>query len=413
MKVHVINTGTEILLGHVTNTHLGYLADRLRGCGLRVEKQVTVPDGDAIREALVDSAQVADLIFVTGGLGPTSDDITRDIVAALASTELVHNAEVMARIEERFRRRKLVVTSRIQRQAQVPVGAEILWNENGTAPGLYIHPKPGSGPLAGKHIILLPGPPRELKPMFEQQVAPLLERIHPLPVIMTQRIFRIVGLGESAVEDLVGTELEGTPNLELGYCARMGEVDLRLIGAAETVDQASIFVREKLGIVTDTGETFEQVLVRLLTARGESLVTAESCTGGLLANRITNVPGSSAVFYGGFVTYANEAKVRALGVPEALLAEHGAVSREVAVAMAEGARECAGTTYALATTGIAGPGGGTEGKPVGTIYIALAQAGEYPPQVQHYELPMDRETFKYATSQRAFDLLRKRLVEAE
>lgn len=411
MIVHVINTGTELLLGHVTNTHLNFLGDRLQGHGLRIAKQVAVPDGEAIREALLESAPQADLILVTGGLGPTSDDLTRDIVAELAQAPLEHNEEIQSRIEERFRSRSLQITGRILRQAQVPLGATILWNDWGTAPGLYLHGPEGSGPLAGKHIVLLPGPPRELRPMVDKYFLPLLDIINPLPVVMTQRIFRIVGLGESAVEDKVGAYLEGIPNLELGYCARMGEVDLRLIGAPEVVDAAGIYVNEVLGtsIVTDTGETFEEVLVRLLMARGQTLATAESCTGGLLANRITNVPGSSAIFLQGFVTYANTAKVRSLGVPEELIAKHGAVSEPVAAAMAEGALSASGSTYALATTGIAGPGGGTEEKPVGLVYVALAQNGA-PTLVERYIIPLDRETFKYAVSQRAFDLLRKRVV---
>jgi nicotinamide-nucleotide amidase len=411
MRVHVINTGTELLLGHVTNTHLSFLGDRLQGRGLRIAKQVSVPDGDAIREALLESAPQADLILVTGGLGPTSDDLTRDIVAELAQAPLEYNDEIQARIEERFRTRNLKITDRIRRQAQVPQGATILWNDWGTAPGLYLHGAPGSGPLAGKHVVLLPGPPRELRPMVDTYFMPLLEVIHPLPVTMTQRIFRIVGLGESAVEDKVGAHLEAIADLELGYCARMGEVDLRLIGPQEVVNNAALYVNEVLdtNIVTDTGESFEEVLVRLLTARGETLASAESCTGGLLANRITNVPGSSAIFLQGFVTYANSAKINSLGVPEQLLLDHGAVSEPVAAAMAEGARAASGSTYALATTGIAGPGGGTPEKPVGLVYIALAQPG-FATLVERYVIPLDRETFKYAVTQRAFDLLRKRVV---
>lgn len=411
MRVHVINTGTELLLGHVTNTHLNFLGDRLQGKGLRIAKQVSVPDGEPIREALLESAPQADILLVTGGLGPTSDDLTRDIVADLARIPLEHSEEVMSRIEERFRSRNLKMSDRIRRQAQVPQGATILWNDWGTAPGLYLLPAAGSGPLAGKHVFLLPGPPRELRPMVDAYFMPLLDIINPRPVAMTQRIFRIVGLGESAVEDKVGAYLEAIPGLELGYCARMGEVDLRLIGAADLVENAAVYVNEVLGtsIVTDTGETFEEVLVRLLTARGETLSTAESCTGGLLANRVTNVPGSSNVFLQGFVTYANSAKVRSLGVPEAMLMQHGAVSEPVAAAMAEGARAASGATYALATTGIAGPGGGTPEKPVGLVYVALAQEG-FATLIERYVIPLDRETFKYAVSQRAFDLLRKRIV---
>ncbi len=407
MRVEVINTGTELLLGHVLNTHLRFFAEALFPLGLRIGRQVTVPDGLAIREALIEAAARADVVLVTGGLGPTTDDITRDVVAEWLGLELVHDEEIMRAIAERFARRGLAMSARIHLQAQRPREATVLTNEHGTAPGLYLPPT-----VRSPHLFLLPGPPRELHPMFTDRVLPILEKVLPPRPELAMRTYRTAGMGESAVEELVGEALLAL-GLEVGYCARPGEVDLRVIGPQETLARGEEIVAAQLGaqLVSRDHRSLEKVVVDLLTARGETLATAESCTGGLLAHRVTNVPGASAVFMQGFVTYANEAKTRALGVDAALLRAHGAVSREVAAAMAEGARTAAGVDYALATTGIAGPGGGSDAKPVGTVFIALAtKLG--PTAVEQRRFPSDRETFKDLTAQTALDLLRRRLTAA-
>ena len=405
MHVEVINTGTELLLGHVLNTHLRFLAEALFPLGLRIGRQVTVPDGLVIREALVEAAARAEILLVTGGLGPTTDDITRDVVADWLGLRLVHDEEIMRAITERFARRGLALSARIGLQALRPPEATVLPNEHGTAPGLYLPPTARS-----PHLFLLPGPPRELHPMFTASVLPILQKVLPPRPELAMRNYRTAGLGESAVEELVGAPLLAL-GLEVGYCARPGEVDLRLIGSAEALARAEKIVAAQLGaqLVSRDQSSLEKVIVDRLSARGETLATAESCTGGLLAHRVTNVPGASAVFLEGFVTYANEAKTRALGVDAALLRAHGAVSREVAAAMAEGARTAAGVDHALATTGIAGPGGGSEAKPVGTVFIALAtKLG--PTTVEQHRFPTDRETFKDLTAQTALDLLRRRLA---
>lgn len=404
MHVEVINTGTELLLGHVLNTHLRFLAEALFPLGLRIGRQVTVPDGLVIREALVEAAARAEILLVTGGLGPTTDDITRDVVADWLGLRLVHDEEIMRAITERFARRGLALSARIGLQALRPPEATVLPNEHGTAPGLYLPPTARS-----PHLFLLPGPPRELHPMFTASVLPILQKVLPPRPELAMRNYRTAGLGESAVEELVGAPLLAL-GLEVGYCARPGEVDLRLIGSAEALARAEKIVAAQLGaqLVSRDQSSLEKVIVDRLSARGETLATAESCTGGLLAHRVTNVPGASAVFLEGFVTYANEAKTRALGVDAALLRAHGAVSREVAAAMAEGARTAAGVDHALATTGIAGPGGGSEAKPLGTVFIALAtKLG--PTTVEQHRFPTDRETFKDLTAQTALDLLRRRL----
>jgi nicotinamide-nucleotide amidase len=247
--------------------------------------------------------------------------------------------------------------------------------------------------------------------MFRDSVLPILRGIVPAGKGMDRRMFRIAGMGESLVEEAVGAQLLELPELELGYCARPGEMDLRLLGERDVLDRAERIVREKLGnaIFSSDGSDLEEVVVKLLTQRRQTLAVAESCTGGCLADRITNVPGASAVFLAGYVTYSNEAKQAMLGVDPDLISEHGAVSAEVARAMAEGAREKANADFALATTGIAGPSGGSEEKPVGTVFIALA-APDRPTKIKKRFFPDDRPTFKELTTQTGLEILRRFLL---
>lgn len=407
MIVEVLNTGSELLLGQVLNTHLKFMAEAMFPLGLRVERQVTVPDGVAIREALLETFGRADVVLITGGLGPTTDDITRDVVAEMLGLKLEHDEEIMRAIAARFARREMRMSPRVELQALRPREATVLANEFGTAPGLYLPANCGGKP--SPHFFLLPGPPRELHPMFREKALPILENIAPQSAF-GMRIYRIGGLGESLVEERVGVALLAL-GIELGYCARPGEVDVRTIGAPELLDRAEAIIREELGdhIVSQDERSIEKVVVDLLIERGATVATAESCTGGHLADSLTNVPGASAAFMEGFVTYANEAKVRALGVDVALIAVHGAVSAEVATAMAEGARAKADVDFALATTGIAGPGGGTAEKPLGTVFVALA-GKTIATQVKRFRFATDRETFKKLTVQTALDLLRRALL---
>jgi nicotinamide-nucleotide amidase len=406
MRIEVLNTGTELMLGGVVNTHLAALAQALFPLGLRIQRQTTVPDGQAIREAMRETFGRADVVLVTGGLGPTTDDLTRDIAAELLGLKLEHDEEVMRQIRERFGRRGLKMTERVGLQALRPREATVLFNPHGTAPGLYLPARGSETP----HFFLLPGPPRELLPMLNDYVVPMLAKLLPAGApVLALRNYRVVGLGESIVEDRVGERLLAM-GLEVGYCARPGEVDLRLIGPPELLSRADQVVREKLGgnIFTADTRSLEQVVVEALTARDATVATAESCTGGFIANKLTNVPGASRVFLAGYVTYANEAKTSALGVEPALVSSHGAVSEPVARAMAEGALRTSGAAFALATTGIAGPDGGTPEKPVGTVFVALAGRG-MTTIVQRHKFPTDRETFKNLTAQVALDLLLRRL----
>jgi competence/damage-inducible protein CinA-like protein len=408
MRVVVINTGTELLLGDVLNSHLSFIAREIFPLGLRIERQITVPDGEAIREAITESLGRAGIIFITGGLGPTTDDITREVTADLLGLKLQHDPTILSAIEERAARRGFRLTDRVARQADVPDGATVLPNEHGSAPGLYLAADP---PKKRPHFFLLPGPPRELHPMFRASVLPILREIVPAESAIGRRMFRIAGMGESLVEEAVGARLLELPGLELGYCSRPGEMDLRLLGEERVLDEAERIVREKLGpaIFSTDGSDLEEAVVKLLTERKQTLAVAESCTGGYLAHRITNVPGASAVLLAGYVMYSNEAKAAMLGIEPRLISEHGAVSRQVVTAMAEGARTNSRAHFALATTGIAGPGGGTEQKPVGTVFIALSAEGQ-PTKVERRFFPDDRPTFKELTTQTALEMLRRSLI---
>lgn len=409
MQAEVINTGSELLLGLVQNKHLAWLAGELAPFGITISRQVCVPDGPPVREALREALGRADIVLATGGLGPTSDDITRDAAANLLGLPMEIDESIVTAIRERFARRGLPMADNVIRQAEVPHGAQVLPNPQGTAPGLYFPPAT-LGSHRTRHLFLLPGPPRELQPMVADHVLPLLRAALPGSATQERRIYRLTGIGESQVEARIGQSIEGRGDIEVGYCARPSEVDFRLIGPRAALDEVEPAIRAELGqwIYSD-GDTLEKSIVDLLREKHLTLAVAESCTGGNLAGRLTDVPGASEVFLAGYVTYANEAKERTLGVPSELLAVHGAVSEPVAAAMAEGARRESGSTFALSTTGIAGPGGGTENKPVGTVFIGLAADGR-PTTVRRCWFPVDRPTFKYMTTSAALDLLRRQIL---
>ncbi|PYK60199.1 MAG: competence/damage-inducible protein A [Verrucomicrobia bacterium] len=410
MRVIVINTGTEILLGDVLNTHLAFIAREIFHFGLRIDEQRAIPDGDAIESTLADVSSRAEIVFVTGGLGPTSDDITRELVAGYLQLPLLEDAIVRETIRSRLAARRIPTTKRIWRQALVPAGADVLANENGTAPGLYL-PANVNPAVPSPHLFLLPGPPRELQPMFRNFVAPFLYRITAESKKDAMRAFRIANMGESIIEKKIGDLVLAIPEIELGYCARPGEVEVRVIGSAVAVAQAEEIIREKLdnAIFSASDETLAAVLVRLLSEREQTLALAESCTGGFLADQVTNVPGASKVFVAGYVTYSNEEKIRTLGVSRESIEKFGAVSEHVATEMAEGLRIRTGATHGIATTGIAGPSGGSEEKPVGTVFVGLSSENQ-PTRWEKFFFPSDRETFKQLVAQRAFDLLRRRVM---
>lgn len=406
VRIEVINTGTELTLGNTLNTHGAWFGRELFKLGLRVTRQTTVPDGEAIREILSEAVSRADVVLVTGGLGPTSDDLTREITAEVLGIELITDEAALRSLEAFFAQRNKVMAASNLKQALIPVGADVLPNANGTAPGVYVPPRlNGRGHAA---VFLLPGPPRELHPMFHEEVVPRLRALAGVENVASAHEMKFTGVGESDFHQGIDARLSAIEGLEYGYCARIGEVELRLIGDETAIAAGRAIALEHFGefLINEDGRSLEQTVVDLLNARGWKLATAESCTGGLIANRITDVPGSSAVFTHGFVTYANEAKVELLGVTQEALLEHGAVSEAVVRQMAEGALRVSGADIAVAVSGIAGPDGGTPDKPVGTAWLAWAVKGGETRVLRRYT-PRNRLDFKLSVSQDALDGIRK------
>ncbi len=420
LNVELINTGSELMLGRVLNTHQQWLCRRLADLGYVVTRQVAVADtGPDIEQAVREALGRADLVVTTGGLGPTSDDITRDLVAQLLGKKLHEDAAALANIEKFFTQRKRVMPVSTRVQALVPDDALVLQNAHGTAPGLAMEVKPNGFRAESKPswLVMLPGPPRELRPMFDAQVVPLLKRVLPLEEEFICRTVRTTGIGESLVQEKINAPLAAlvARGLDVGYCAHIGQVDVRLAarGAAggALVGEGEGIVRGLLTkhVFGGEDETLEAVVVRLLAERKQTLALAESCTGGGIAHRLTNVPGASAVLLASLVTYSNAAKQKFLGVRRETLAEHGAVSEPTAREMAEGARRETGADFAVSVTGIAGPTGGSEAKPVGTVFIGLA-TGKGTAVLKQFN-PYDRETFKQATANQALEILRRAMLE--
>ena len=439
------------MLGRVLNTHSQWLCRRLADLGHVVTRQVAIADdGNQIQQAVRESLSRADLVITTGGLGPTSDDLTRELIAGLLGKKLVENKDVLAHIENFFAKRGRPRPAKTSVETLVPEGALVFLNPTGTAPGLAMrvdedgswrmensrHLTPALSPLladsqrgeearpsairhppSSRWLIMLPGPPRELRPMFDDSVVPLLKREFSEEIFIC-RTLRSTGIGESRVQEMVEADLSPIVQrgLEVGYCARPGAVDVRLTAGGATagklVSEAVMVVQKNLGenIFGFDDDEMEEVVVRLLTERKKTLALAESCTGGCIAQRVTDVPGASAVFPGGVVSYANSAKEKFLGVRAETLANHGAVSEAVATEMALGAREKFGSDFALAVTGIAGPGGGTPEKPVGTVFVALATASGV--EVKRFLNVWERATFKQVTATQALEMLRRRLISA-
>ena len=420
MTIELINTGSELMLGRVLNTHQQWICRQMADLGYTVNRQVAIPDtAREIEAAVRDALGRADLIITTGGLGPTSDDLTRDLIAGLLGRGLREDEEAVRRIEHFFETRKRPMPDKVKIQALVPEGAIVLQTAHGLAPGVAIELNPNPFRPANEPtlLIMLPGPPRELRPMFTDSVIPLVREKLPLHNAFLSRTLRTVGIGESVIQEKIGravAELAGSC-IDVGYCARVSQVDVRLAAygheGQKLIAVAEEIVRKQIGeyIFGMEEENLESVIVRELTAKSKTLAIAESCTGGLIANQITNVPGASAVLLAGFVTYSNAAKEKFIGVHADTLKAHGAVSEATALEMAEGARRETGSDYAISVTGIAGPSGGTPEKPVGTVFIGLATPSKS--IAPKYFNPYDRETFKQVTAYQALDLLRRKLSE--
>ena len=416
MNVEIVNTGSELMLGRVLNTHQQWLCRRLADLGHVVTRQVAIADtGSEIQQAVREALGRADLIITTGGLGPTSDDLTRELIAELLGKKLIANKEVLAHIENFFAKRGRPRPQKTDVETLVPEGAEVFLNQTGTAPGLAMKISNFKLEIGNSQwLVMLPGPPRELRPMFDTFVVPLLKREFADEIFVCRTLLT-TGIGESRVQEFVEADLQPlvARGLEVGYCARPGAVDVRLVASGAAAEnlaaEAEAVVQRILGenIFGRDDEEIEQVVVKLLQQRQTTLAVAESCTGGLLANRITDVPGASEIFLGGMVSYANAAKEKFLGVRAETLAAHGAVSEAVAREMAVGARGKFGSDLAIAMTGIAGPAGGTPEKPVGTVFIALASAAGV--EVKKFLNVWDRATFKQVTATQALEWLRRTL----
>ena len=416
MDLEIVTVGSELLLGLTVDTNAAELARALTPVGARVVRRATVGDDpDAIRGAVGEALARTGVVIVTGGLGPTRDDVTKHAVASLFGMPLVVDEQYLAGLEARWtglgRSGRMPVANRTQ--AEVPEGATVLPNPLGTAPGLWLEGEPGIA-------ILLPGVPREMRALATREVAPRLEqRMRAAGGYRTARshVLRTTGIAESALADLLRETEDEFAAVSVGYYPSLEGVDVRLTEKTPTgqkgqamIDAAVHRMRGLLGryCYGDDETDLAAVIVARLSALGARLAVAESCTGGLVGGRLTDVPGSSAVFVGGVIAYANAVKERELGVPRQLIEAHGAVSEAVVQAMARGVQGRFGTGAAIAVSGIAGPGGGTPEKPVGTVWIA-ARLGERE-RVRHARLPGDRHDIRHRAAQASLDVLR-RLVE--
>ena len=411
MRAEIVSVGTELLLGEILDTDAAFLSQELAALGIELYRRTTVGDNEQrLRQTLEEALARADLVITCGGLGPTADDLTKETVAAVLDLPLVLHQPSLAWIEEYFAKMGKKMTENNRKQALIPEDGLALPNPNGTAPGVFVR-------KGEKIVVCLPGPPRELMPMFRNYVRPQLQK--ESRGVIRSRVLRLCGIGESELVEEIADLLAAQTNPTLAPLASEGEVRLRITARAQTENEAETLIagletklRTRLGVLiygTDE-ETLEAVVVKLLAARRETLAVAESCTGGLLADRITDVPGASAVFDRGMVTYSNRAKVEVLQVPAAVIEEKGAVSPEVARYMAEGVRKAAGTDWGIGITGIAGPGGGSPEKPVGLVYYALA--GPEGSLVREARWTGDRLKIKRRTTQAVLDLLRRTLLNA-
>lgn len=408
MKTEIISIGTEILLGQILNTNQQWLSRQLAALGIDVYYHSTVGDNpQRLIQAIRQGLERSDIVITTGGLGPTVDDITLEAIACALSRKLVFNQGILKQIRSHFGKQCANMPRENLRQAHVPEGAIILKNDVGTAPGFIIEEDL-------RIFIALPGPPRELNPMFENYAVPYLKKKMKSAWTIKTRTINITGLPESVVDSKVKDILHSPPPVTVGIFSHPSLIELKITAKAKNVKEADslidkidkkISARLKDYIFGRDDETLEEVIGRLLTRARKTLSVAESCTGGLISSRITDVPGSSRYFKGGGIAYSDEVKVSALKVSPQLLKKHGAVSQQVAAQMAKNIREIVGTDYGLGVTGIAGPSGGTRTKPVGLIYIAVA--GPKKTICRKFNFTGERKIIKFKISQAALDLLRR------
>jgi nicotinamide-nucleotide amidase len=409
MDAEIIAVGSELLTPQHTDTNSLYLTEKLNNLGILVRFKTIVGDskedlGSVFRAALARSP----LIVLTGGLGPTEDDLTRDVVAQILERPLREVPEIRRRLEDRFARMGRAMPGNNLRQAMVPEGADWLENRNGTAPGIWIEHK-------GNIVVLLPGPPRELEPLFDGACVPRLARVASGERIKT-RVYKVVGLPESEVDQRIAPLYRAYQDPSTTILASLGTIEVHLRSRAATDQEAEARLAElgdkielALGdhVYSTKGESLEEVVGMYLVLRQKTVAVAESCTGGLLAERLTRITGSSNYFLGGIVCYANELKTRLAGVPADLIQTHGAVSKPVAQALAEGVRTRSGASIGVGITGIAGPTGGSSDKPVGLVFVGLAD--ERGTQVRAFHFPGSRDRVRHWATQMALEMVRRRI----
>lgn len=410
MVVELISVGTEILLGNIVNTNTQYLAEKCALLGLSMYYQVTVGDNrDRLASAFETALGRSDVVILTGGLGPTEDDLTKEVCAEVMGFELVEDENTRERIAKYFKNSIYKeIPDNNWKQAMVPQGAMVLDNSNGTAPGLIMEKN-------GKSAILLPGPPNELKPLFTEQVTPWLKKFQP-QVIRSQMV-KICGHGESQVEDKLIDLINTQTNPTIATYAKTGEVHLRVTAKADSEEEAKNLLKPVVKEIkkrfdtdiytTKEEETLEMAVIRLLKKYELTVTTAESCTGGLIAGRLVNVPGASEVFREGFITYSNKAKRKYLDVSKSTLKKYGAVSEQTAKEMATGVVFATDADACVAVTGIAGPDAEGE-KPVGLVYIACYMKDKV--KVEEYHFKGNREKIREQTVVKALDFLRRSIL---
>lgn len=416
MVVELISVGTEILLGNIVNTNAAYLAEQCAALGLSLYYQSVVGDNEKrLKDTVKTAIKRSDIVILTGGLGPTKDDLTKEMAAKVLDRELVEDEHTKKLITEYFEKRKRIKISKNNwKQAMVPKGAIVIDNHNGTAPGLIIEDKKDK---EIKRVILLPGPPNELKTMFEKDIKPYLAKLSDEIIYSTT--VKICGMGESLVETEIADLIKKQDNPTIAPYAKLDEVHLRITAKAKDESQAKKMIKPIIGELekrfgdyiysTNEEESLESVVVKMLKKQDLTLTAVESCTGGLFSGRIVNVAGASDVFKQSFVTYSNKAKHKLVGVQKATLKKYGAVSEKVAKEMAKGGAATAKADVAVAITGIAGPDGGTDDKPVGLVYIACYLKGKT--VVEEYRFTGTREKNRDSAVAKGLIMLRKMILD--
>jgi nicotinamide-nucleotide amidase len=411
LAAEIIAIGSEMLTPAFQDTNSLYLTEQLNTIGIPVVMKMIVGDDEHYLEEAVRGCLARTPILITiGGLGPTEDDVTRKVIGRVLQRQLVLNDEILAKLQQRFKARGIEMPANNARQALVLTGSEILENNHGTAPGLWVSSEKN-------HIILLPGPPSELKPMFEQSCTPRLQKMAG-GIALARSVFRTACLTESALDARIAPIYTKYKNPETTILAKPGQVEIRLTARGKNREEAERLLKE-LGdqidqeldehIFARSEQSLEEVVGMFLVLKNATIAAAESCTGGLIAERLTNVPGSSRYFMSGVVCYSNESKMELAGIPPLLLEMQGAVSAEVARGLADGIRARAGTTIGVGVTGIAGPGGGSNEKPVGTVHIAVATPSET--HERKFLFPGDRQRIRWWASQAALDMVRRELMK--